>query len=86
MRPEFWLPETEAGTAYASAAMPIERLRQLNAGRAAELDATITDVIGAEQAGSNLGFLPILARRTDWSALVDRNTGRIVGYVPFEGF
>jgi hypothetical protein len=86
MRPDFWLPEAQAGAAYASAAMPIERLRKLKAGRVAELDAAITGAVGAEQAGGNLGYLPILARRSDWSALVDPSSGRIVGYVPFEGF
>jgi hypothetical protein len=86
MRPEFWLPEAQTATAYAGAAMPIERLRTLNAKQAAEVDAAVISVVGSAQAASALGYLPILARRTDWSALVDRDTGRIVGYVPFEGF
>ena len=86
MRPEFWLPEAQAGAAYASAAMPLERLRTLNAKRVAELNVAIADAGGSANAGSNLGYLPILARRSDWSALVDRSSGRIVGYVPFEGF
>jgi hypothetical protein len=86
MRPEFWLPEAQSAAAYAESAMPIDRLRTLNAKRVAELDAAIASVVGDAQTTGNLGYLPILARRTDWSALVDRNTGRIVGYVPFEGF
>jgi hypothetical protein len=86
MRPEFWLPEAQTAAAYASAAMPVERLRTLNAKRVAELDATLAAVAGSAQSASALGYLPILARRTDWSAIVDRSTGRIVGYVPFEGF
>jgi hypothetical protein len=86
MRPEFWLPEAHAGAAYAGAAMPLERLRTLNAAHVAELDAAVASVVDAEQVSGTLGYLPILARRTDWSALVDRSSGRIVGYVPFEGF
>jgi hypothetical protein len=32
-----------------------------------------------------LGHLPILARQTHWSALVDRRTGTIVGYARADG-
>jgi hypothetical protein len=84
MRPEFWLPEEGVGAALASAAMPLDRLRTLNAKRRVELDTAIRAVTGDDQ--TRFGYLPILARRTDWTALVDRNTGRLVGYVPFEGF
>jgi hypothetical protein len=86
MRPAFWLPQANAGAAYAAAAMPIERLRTLQPRRIAELDAAITDITAGRSTGSDLGYLPILARRTDWSAIVDLKDGSIVGYVPIEGF
>jgi hypothetical protein len=83
MRPEFWLPLAQGGAAYAAAAMPIERLRTLQPKHVAELNAAIaahrnTDV--------GIGYLPMLARRTDWSALIDLKDGSVIGYVPIEGF
>jgi hypothetical protein len=83
MRPDFWLPETERPAAYASAALPLAHLLRLSPQRAAELQHAV-DATGRPQ--GQLGYLPILARRTDWSALVDLRDGSIVGYVPIDGF
>lgn len=83
MRPEFWLPPDQSGPAYAAAAMPIQRLRTLQPHRVAEIDAAVSSL---GTASTQVGYLPMLARRTDWSALVDLKSGTIVGYVPVEGF
>jgi hypothetical protein len=86
MRPEFWLPEAQAGAAFASAAMPIDRLRTLQPQRVAEIDAAIATITAGSKTAGPLGYLPMLARRTDWSALIDLKDGRVVGYLPIEGF
>jgi hypothetical protein len=86
MRPEFWLPQTQAGAAYASAAMPLDRLRTLYPKRVAELNAAVTAITANRKTDGALGYLPMLARRTDWSALIDLKDGSVVGYVPIEGF
>lgn len=83
MRPEFWLPATATGAAMAQAAQPLAKLRKLYPNRAAELDAAIAET---QRPAEALKFLPILARRTDWVALVDAGSGSIVGYAPFDGF
>lgn len=83
MRPEFWLPTSTTGAAMAKAAHPLAELRKRFSSRAAELDAAIADT---RRPAETLKFLPILARRTDWVALVDAATGSIVGYAPFDGF
>ncbi len=33
-----------------------------------------------------LVFIPMLARRTDWSVLIDKSTGDPVGFAPIDGF
>lgn len=83
MRPKFWLPSSATGAAMALAAQPLDRLRKLYPNRAAELNAVIAKTRRPAEA---LKFIPILARRTDWVALVDAGTGSIVGYAPFDGF
>ena len=83
MRPDFWLPVEQTRGAFAQAAMPLERLSRMRPERKADLDRTVA---GTGLPVDQLGYLPILARRTDWSALVDRRSGEIVGYVDIEGF
>ena len=83
LRPEFWLPPEQARQAFARAAMPLDRLRRMRPSRQADLDRA---VVAVGRSAEQLGYLPILARRTDWSALVDRTSGEVVGYVDIEGF
>lgn len=83
MRPKFWLPSTATGSAMVQAARPLDKLRKMYPNRAAELNAATTETRRPPEV---LKFIPILARRTDWVALVDAGTGKIVGYAPFDGF
>lgn len=86
MRPEFWLPEAQTGEAYARAAMSLDRLSTLYPKRAEELNAAVAAITADRKPANGLGYLPMLARRTDWSALIDLKDGSVVGYVPIEGF
>jgi hypothetical protein len=83
MRPEFWRAPAETGSAYSSAAAPLAHLKVRRPSRSTDLRRAIEATGRSED---QLGYLPILARRTDWSALVDRRTGEVVGYVDIEGF
>ena len=83
MRPDFWLPAEQTRAAFARAAMPLDRLLRMRPGRKVDLDRAVATT---NRSAGQLGYLPILARRTDWSALVDRSSGEIVGYVDIEGF
>jgi hypothetical protein len=83
MRPEFWRPDYERAAAFANAALPLMQLSRRWPQHEAKLQRAVAATrVPAEQ----LGYLPILARRTDWSALVDKRDGTIVGYVDIDGF
>lgn len=82
MRPEFWLPPLATGVAMAQARQPLAKLHKLYPNRATELDAAIAST---GRPADTLSYLPILARRTDWVALVAED-GNVVGFAPFDGF
>ncbi|MGA0611190.1 TfpX/TfpZ family type IV pilin accessory protein [Caldimonas sp. KR1-144] len=82
-RPELWLPPERTAAALAGNMLPLERLLTSHPGREADLAAAIATT---GRPASELGYLPMISRRSDWVALVDRNTGAIVGYAPFDGF
>lgn len=82
-RPEFWRPESDRGPAFANAALPLDKLQRAHPKNVTDLQHAV------ERSGrprDQLGYLPIRARRTDWSALVDLKDGAIVGYMPIDGF
>jgi hypothetical protein len=83
MRPEYWRPEAERAAAFARAARPLAPLAKRQPQRAGELERAVA---ATGRASERLGYLPILARRADWSALVDTLDGSIVGYMAVDGF
>jgi hypothetical protein len=82
-RPAFWRPAAETAAAYTAAAAPLAQLVQRRPASSEQIRAAAS---AAGRSIEQLGYLPILARRTDWSALIDRKDGSVVGYVPIDGF
>ncbi len=82
MRPEFWLPSDQTAALMLQGAKPLQELLRRYPDRAVEIGriAAATGV-AAEQ----LRFLPLLARSTDWVALIDGD-GKVVGHAPVDGF
>lgn len=83
MRPEFWLPESAAADAIRRAARPLDTLRARFPGRVAELDQFLR---ATGKPAAQLRYLPLLSRRTDFVALIDAESGQMVGSAPFDGF
>lgn len=82
-RPELWMPPERTASALAGTMLPLERLTTRHPGRERDLAEAVA---ATGRAATELGYLPLLSRRSDWVALVDRHTGAIVGYAPFDGF
>jgi len=84
MRPSFWLPWDDAARAAARrAAKPAEELAQRGGSEAAALARAAAE---AGRPLDQLGYLPILGRRSDWVALLDSTSGDLLGYAPVNGF
>lgn len=83
MRPAFWRAPSATGDAFARAAKPLDALAQRDAPTRERVQAAAA---ATGLARDQLGYLPILARRTDWTALVDRRSGTVVGFVNVDGF
>jgi len=82
-RPELWLAPQRTGVAFAAALLPLDRLKD----RYPDGTRQLADAIAATgRPATELGYLPLLSRRSDWVALVDKQSGAIVGYAPFDGF
>ena len=75
--PHLYLPYTELAATAARAARPLVTLAQ----RDKESAEQVNDFVKANGSNRSLGFLPIKARNEDFTAVVDRKTGEIVGYL-----
>lgn len=77
-RPNLYVPYTDEAPVVARAARPLQALS-----RQGEANATLVSVFVAERGqGRDLGYVPVRARNKDFSAIVDRKTGEVVGYLP----
>ena len=83
-RPRFW--KSWDGNARASALTVAKPLTDLLARRATQAEAIHAAAAKSGKSVEQLVYIPMLARRTDWSVLLDKSTGDPVGFVPVEGF
>lgn len=81
-RPTFWRQwDAEARQRTLKAGKPVKAWLTQHPDRAAEVKVAVDRTgLPADQ----LLFLPMLARRTDWSVLVDQKTGDPVGFAPID--
>jgi hypothetical protein len=83
MRPEFWLPADQTAAAWIKAARPatdlLEQKRFVGDAPAIEAAFRATGLTPAA-----LKYLPVIARTTDRTLLIDANLGTIVGYAPVD--
>lgn len=82
-RPLFWRPWGEEGRRHAlKVAHPLAPLMSRATDRT-ELDAAIART---GRPVEQLAVIPMIARRTDWSVLIDKTTGEPVGFAPIDAF
>lgn len=84
MRPSFW-QEWDA-QARAQALKVGKPASELLARRHEQADALNAAVAKTGKPIEQLIYIPMLARRTDWSVLLDKTTGDPVGFAPVDGF
>lgn len=83
-RPSFWQPwEAPARAAALKIGHPIADLLKRHPSQA---DALRAAVAKTGKPMEQLLYAPMLAKRTDWSVLIDKTTGDPVGFAPLDGF
>lgn len=82
-RPSYWQPwDAQARASAVKAGKPLPSAPAMKSPTPEMLDAIARTGRPADQ----LLYIPMLARRTDWSVLIDKTTGDVVGFVPLDGF
>lgn len=78
--PHLYVPYGQAAAKAASVARPLVSLAQRGK---AEADA-VNEFVNGHGGGRDMGYVPVRARNRDFSAVVDRKTGEIIGYLPIK--
>ncbi len=77
-QPHLFVPYEQSAPMVARAARPLQALS-----RQGQRQAELVNAFVAEHgAGHDLGYVPVRARNQDFTAVVDRRSGEVVGYLP----
>jgi hypothetical protein len=83
-RPARWVPYESQVTEVAAAAKPLADLRQKHKDQQALIDGLVAQ---SEVPEARLGYLPLVAPRTDeWVVIVDRTTAQPKGFAALSGW
>lgn len=78
LRPEFWTRYASETESIVARAAPITTLREAGASVSKEVDAILRALDVSEDA---LGFLPIISKKLDGAAIIDKSTAEIVAVI-----
>ncbi len=82
-RPSYWQPYNLSLQSIVKEARPLSVLYEQYPGSRQEIEKYLKEN-GKQPAA--VKFLPIIAKESSWSALVDGQTGEFIGFVPYDGF
>ena len=82
-RPDFWAPYADAKPRVLEAARPIADLRRRFPAKAALIDAAVAKTGRSADA---LAWLPMTSRKLFWTALIDRSSADVVGYIEMDPY
>jgi hypothetical protein len=83
-RPDLWQPYEQAAPRVLEAARPIAQLKSRFASRTGEIEAALAK---AQRSEAEVSWLPVVGRKAQaWTALLDKRTAQVVGYLPLDSF
>lgn len=83
-RPDLWQSWEEGKARAMAAAKPVSQLKTKFAARAAEIDQQIK-TFGVPNP-ERLAYLPMIGRKSFWTAFIDPATAQVVGFMPLDSF
>ena len=82
-RPDLWQTYAEAKAQVLETAKPVTQLQARFPHRASEIDGVLKEV-GRRPEGA--AYVPIVGRRSFWTALVDPATADVIAFIPLDPF
>lgn len=82
-RPDLWQPYEKARPDVLKVAKPVSQLKARFAARAAEIDQAIAPTGRPSEA---LAYVPMIGRKSFWTAFVDPVTAQVLAFMPLDSF
>jgi hypothetical protein len=85
-RPSLWQPYAKAKSQVLAGARPLENLKTRFPDRVAEIDGALKAASREGDTMKAVGYLPMIGRKSFWTALVDTRTAEVIAFVPIDSF
>lgn len=85
-RPGLWQSYAQAKSQVLAHARPLEELKTRFPARVAEIDSALKSASGGRDTMRAAGYIPMIGRKTFWTALVDTRTAEVIAFVPIDSF
>jgi hypothetical protein len=82
-RPDFWQPYAQAQSRVLAAAKPVTRLKARFSAQSAQIDAVLRS---AGRTADTTAYLPLVGRKSFWTAFVDPANASVVAFMPLDSF
>ncbi len=82
-RPDYWQTYAEAVSRVSQAAKPLDELKRRFPERVSDIDAAANST---GRSVHQLGYLPLAARKTFWTVLLDRQSAQVLAYIPLDPY
>jgi hypothetical protein len=82
-RPDFWQTYAEAAIRVGQAAKPLEELKRRFPQRQSDIEAAVKST---GRSTDQLAYLPLAARKTFWTVLLDRQSAQVLAYIPLDPY
>jgi hypothetical protein len=85
-RPGLWQTYAQGKSQVLSRARPLEELKTRFPAHVAEIDTVLKSVSGGGDTMRSTGYIPMIGRKSFWTALVDTRTAEVIAFVPIDSF
>ncbi|SFV01808.1 hypothetical protein SAMN05216350_11371 [Polaromonas sp. YR568] len=85
-RPGLWQTYAQAKPQVLAHARPLEELKTRFPARVAEIDGALASASRGSDTMKATGYLPMIGRKTFWTALIDTRTAEVIAFVPIDSF
>jgi len=85
-RPGLWQTYAQGKSQVVAHAHALEELKTRFPARVAEIDSTLKSASGGSDTMRAIGYIPMIGRKTFWTALVDTRTAEVIAFVPIDSF
>ncbi len=82
-RPDLWQPYDAARTQVLESAKPLAELQARLPAQAGLVDAAVAKT---GRKAEELGYVPMVGRKTFWTVLVDRSNAQVLAFIPLDPF